>query len=746
MAEVGKPVDRVDGRLKVTGAARYTAERQLPNLAYGAVVGSAIAHGTVRSVETAQVRRVPGVLTILTHENAPRLRPLPEKLGDTLLRGEGGMTETRQPLQDRLIHYAGQPLAVVIAETYEQARHAAALVRISYDARPPQLAVAASRRTRPAFYLGDEDEKLQVNIGDPGAALSAAPARLEQTYESAITHHNPIEQLASIAHWERRGGADFLTLYDTTRAVKNLQEIVSGSFGLPNENVRVVCQFVGGAFGAKGWLYAPPLLAAMAARVATRPVKIEWRRQSMFAVAGRRAATRQTLALGATGDGIISALRHDTESYASMVSGFAEPCARMTRMMYAAPNIGFTHTVAHQNLPSPCTMRGPGEIVGGWALECALDELAFDLKIDPVELRLRNYAERNPETGKPWSSKHLRECYARGARLIGWDARRPVPRAWRECDVLIGYGMASTMYPARRREAAVRATIFADGQALVQSATHEIGNGASTIFRQISADALTLPIERVRFELGDSSLPAAPASGGSTTTTTVGPAMAEACRAVIGALKRLAARDFQSPLYGAAEDALEAHEGRLRLKAEPAKNEEYSAILRRANLPSVAADGSAKSGAEREQYSFYSFGAVFAEVRVDEARGAIRAARLCAVYDVGRLINPKTARSQVVGGMIMGVGATLTEETVYDPRNGRAVVRSLADYHAPCCADTPEITVEFLNIPDPHISEQGARGVGEIGGVGVAPAITNAVFNATGKRIRKLPITPDKVM
>ena len=747
MKEIGKPLDRADGRLKVTGGACYTAEWQVPNLAYGAIVSSAIANGTVRSIETAQARRIPGVLTVLTHENAPRLEPLPDTLGDTLLRGEGGMTETRQPLQDRLVHYAGQPLAVVIADTHEAARHAAALVRVSYEARTPQLSIAsASRQTRPEFFLGNEDEKLQVNIGEPSAALAAAPVRLEQTYESAITHHNPIEQLASIAHWERRGGADFLTLYDTTRSLKGLQEIVSGSLGLPMENVRVVCHFVGGAFGAKGWLYAPPLLAVMAARVAARPVKIEWQRQSMFAVAGQRTATRQTLALGATRDGIVSALRHDTQSHASMVSGFAEPCARVTRMMYGVPNIAFSHRVAHLNLPSPCTMRGPGEIVGGWALECALDELAFDLKIDPVELRLRNYAERNPETGKPWSSKHLRECYARGKKLIGWNARNPEPRARREGNVLVGYGMASTMYPAKRREAAARATIFADGRAVVQSATHEIGNGAYTIFRQISAGELALPIERVRFELGDSSLPAAPTSGGSTTTMTVGPATAEACRAVIGALKRLATHDSQSPLFGVAEDALEAREGRLLLRNNPALSEEYEAIIRRANLPLVAADGSAKSGAESEQYSFYSFGAVFAEVRVDEARGAVRVARLCGVYDVGRLINPKTAHSQVVGGMIMGVGATLTEETVYDPRNGRAVVRSLADYHVPTCADTPEITVEFLNIPDPHISEQGARGVGEIGGVGVAPAITNAVFNATGKRIRDLPLTPDKLL
>ena len=518
------------------------------------------------------------------------------------------------------------------------------------------------------------------------------------------------------------------------------------SLGLPKESVHVICPFIGGAFGSKGWLYAPPLLTAMAARAVGRPVKIEWRRQDMFAVAGQRAATRQTLALGATRAGKITALQHDTQTHSSLSSGFTEPCARLTRMMYAVPNIGFTHQLSHLNLPSPCPMRGPGETVGSWALECAMDELATELNIDPVELRLRNYADKNPETGKPWSSKNLRQCYARGKELIGWNQRNPKPRSMREGTQLIGYGMASTMYPAGRGEAQARATIFADGRALVQSATHELGNGAYTIFRQISADALSLPIERVRFELGDSALPSAPTTGGSVTTATVGPAAQAAARAALTALKNLAVRDAESPLFGAEAAAIDAQEGRLVLKANPAKGEEYGAILRRAKLPSVVATGGAKPGEEKEKYSFYSFGAVFAQVRVDEASGSIRVVRLCAVYDAGRLMNPKTAHSQIIGGMAMGVGATLMEATHYDPRNGRAVIRNLADYHVPSCADTPDMTVEWLNIPDPYISELGARGIGEIGCVGTPAAITNAVFHATGKRLRSLPLTPDKLM
>ena len=743
----GKPLDRVDGRLKVTGAARFTAEWDVPNLAYGAVASSAIAHGAVRSIDVSAARKAPGVLAVLTHENAPRLQPIPEKIGETQFRGEGGVTETLQPLQTAAIEYAGQPLAVVVADTHEQARYAATLVRVAYEERPPQLAMAtASRKTLPEMFLGNSKEKLQVTIGAPKSALAAAPVKVERVYESAITHHNPIEQLATVARWEKRGGADFLTLYDTTRGIEVLQEVMATSLGLPKESVHVICPFIGGAFGSKGWLYAPPLLTAMAARAVGRPVKIEWRRQDMFAVAGQRAATRQTLALGATRAGKITALQHDTQTHSSLSSGFTEPCARLTRMMYAVPNIGFTHQLSHLHLPSPCPMRGPGETVGSWALECAMDELATELNIDPVELRLRNYADQNPETGKPWSSKNLRQCYARGKELIGWDQRNPRPRSMREGTQLVGYGMASTMYPAGRGEAQARATIFADGRALVQSATHELGNGAYTIFRQISADALSLPIERVRFELGDSALPSAPTTGGSVTTATVGPAAQAAARAALAALKNLAVRDPESPLFGATAAAIDAREGRLVLKANPAEGEEYGAILRRAKLPSIIATGGAKPGEEKEKYSFYSFGAVFAQVRVDEASGSIRVARLCAVYDAGRLMNPKTAHSQIIGGMAMGVGATLMEATHYDPRNGRAVVRNLADYHVPSCADTPDMTVEWLNIPDPYISELGARGIGEIGCVGTPAAITNAVFHATGRRLRSLPLTPDKLM
>lgn len=587
---------------------------------------------------------------------------------------------------------------------------------------------------------------MQKSTDDAHAAIEAAPVRLSREYESAICHHNPIELLSTIAIWDLRDGEDYLKIYDTTRAVDMLRDIFAHSFDMPAENVRVISHYIGGAFGSKAWTFFNPLLVALAARVAKRPVKIEWRRQQMYSVAGHRPATKQTLRLGASRDGKISGLIHDSRTHSSLISGYTEFGARMTRMMYDVPHIGYSNQLSHLNLPTPSVMRGPGFLMGGWALECALDELASELEIDPVELRLKNYADTHPDGGLPFSSKRLRECYARGKALFGWDARNPTPRSKRVGNNLIGYGMSSVMHPADRLKGSARATIFADGSALVRSATHELGNGAYTIFRQIASDGLRLPIDRVRFELGDTDLPTAPPSHGSMTTATIGPVVFEATRNVITALKEIAVRDANSPLFEATLDLIDAHEGRLHLREQASIGEEYSMVLSRAGLPHVVAGATEQPGDERKKFAFFSFGAVFAEVRVDEATGVVRVARLCGVYDVGRLINPKTAYSQLMGGMIFGLGATLMEESLFDPHNGLPVVRNLADYHFPGCADTPEILIEALNIPDPNISTQGARGVGELGCNGVPPAITNVIFNATGKRLRSLPMTPDKVL
>ncbi len=744
-AAVGRDLPRVDGRAKVTGTATYAAEWPLNDLLHGAVVDSAIARGTIRSIDDTAALAAPGVLAVVTHENAPRLASYPKKGAGFPLTGEGGLGEVRQPLQEPAIYYGAQSIAVVVAETSEQARFAATLVKVEYDAQTPELDMhAASWTTKPEEFSGGE--ALQRGDKSVENALQGAPVRFEREYENPVYHHNPIEILASIAQWEQHDDKDHLLLYDTTRSVDMLRDVVCHSFGLPLDRVHIVSKFIGGAFGSKAWTYHNPLLVALAAKVVGRPLRLEWRRQQMWSIGGHRPAQRHRLRIGAEPDGRMRALHHWTRQHSSMISGYTEYGSRMTKMMYAVPELGFTNELAHLNLPSPSVMRGPGFLTGGWALETALDELACELGVDPIDLRLRNYADVDPDTGLPFSNKHLRDCYARGKERFGWNARPRTPGSRRVGRDLVGYGMASAMHPAAQQEAAATMTLHADGTATARSATHELGNGAYTVFRQIAADGMALPIERVTFDLGDTNFPQAPPTHGSLTTATVGPAVLDAATDVLSKLKKLASKDKASPLHGVNAEQIEATAGRLHARGDLAIGEDYGAILRSAGLQEVTGKADVKPGPERMRYSFYSFGAVFAEVRVDSETGVVRVTRLSGVYDCGRMINPRTARSQLMGGMIFGLGAALTEETIFDPVNGLPVTRNLADYHVPSCADTPEITIEVLNIPDPHIGALGAHGVGEMGTNGVPPAIGNAIYNATGQRLRALPYTPDKLI
>jgi xanthine dehydrogenase YagR molybdenum-binding subunit len=737
---IGRPLPRAEGRLKVTGGATYAAEWPVPDLAYGAVVDSAVSNGRIRRIDASRALAAPGVIAVVTHENAPRLAPYPETGAGFQLPGDGGLGEALQPLQGPDIYYGGQSVAVVVANTSEQALYAATLVQIEYDAHAPDVDFArGGDRVGPESFAGAET--LQKDIGD---AMVGAPIVLARKFETAPNHHNPIELLCSTAIWSAESGDDQLLIYDASRAVDMLRGVVAQSFGLPEANVRVVSKYIGGAFGSKAWSFHVPMLAALAARSAGRSVRIEWRRQQVFTVGGHRPATQHSVTLGATREGRLQAIQHDGSAATSRVCGYVEYASRETRMMYDAP-VGFTNELVHLNLPSPSVMRGPGFLMGGWALESTMDELARELDLDPVELRLINHADINPDDGLPFSSKHLRECYAQGKALFGWDERPRVAPA-STGHTVAGYGMASCMHPAARVEANARATLFADGRAVVRAATHELGNGAYTIFRQIAADGLGLPIERVAFELGDSDYPAAPPTHGSLTTATIGPPVLDAARNVVKALIELAVRQPASPLHGAEVGAVGASEGRLHLQADSQVGEDYASVIQRAGLAHVVASGKAAPGDEQTKFAFYSFGAVFAEVRVDRQTGVVRVARLCGAYDIGRVMNPLTARSQLMGGMIFALGATLMEEGLFDPNTGLAVVRNLADYHVPCCADTPEIDIDILDIPDPNISELGARGCGEMGTNGVPAAICNAIFDAVGVRPRSLPVTPDKIM
>ena len=713
---IGQPLARLDGKLKVTGRATFVAEFARPKLTYGALIQSAIANGRFTKIDLSAARSAPGVIDILTRENAPQFKPYPDELTK-----KGAPGESRTPLQDDAIYYAGQHLGVVVAESFEQAMHAASLVRVTYQTQPPVVTLHEESAQRKAIFperfIGRET--LQVKRGDVNGALATAAHKIDVVYSTPVENHNPIETYSTTAEWE---APDRLLIHEATRGIKQLQKIVANAFGLPRENVRIICKFIGGAFGSKGFQWSHTLLAAAASKLVQRPVRLTFTRPQMFDSAGQRASTEQRFSVGSDKDGKLVALRHATTTHCSPVSEYTEPCGNMSRMLYSCPNVEVSHQLVRLNLTTPCPMRAPGEAPGVYALECALDELAQNVGIDPVELRLRNYAEFNEYENKPWSSKKLRECYQRGANRFGWSTRNRKPGSMRAADgSQIGFGMATAIYPAGQQKAGATAILNRDGTVTVRSATHEIGTGSYTAMSQFAADTLGIPIENIHFELGDSEFPEAPNNGGSWLTASVAPAVMGVCRELKKKVVDLAGR---WPNDSTQLANLFAHSGQEQIQvdfmSEPNKE-------------------------EREKFSFFSYGALFVEVHVDSF-GQVRVKRAAGVYDMGRMINPPLARSQIMGGMLFGFSMALMEGTIPDEKTGRIVNPNLADYHVAVHADTPEFDIDFINEPDPHMPDLGARGIGEIGIVGAPAAVANAVFNATGKRIRDLPITPDKLI
>jgi xanthine dehydrogenase YagR molybdenum-binding subunit len=513
-----------------------------------------------------------------------------------------------------------------------------------------------------------------------------------------------------------------LLIHECTRGIKQLQRVVANAFGLPQENVRIICPFIGGAFGSKAFQWSHTLLAAAAAKLVQRPVKLTLTRPQMFDSAGQRAQTEQKLSLGADKDGKLVALRHATTTHTSLTHDYTEPCGNMSRMLYSCPNVEVSHRLVRLNLATPCPMRAPGETPGVYALECALDELAHQISVDPVELRLRNYAEIDEYKNRPWSSKKLRECYQRAAEKFGWSNRNKKPGSMRAANgSQIGFGMATAVYPAGQQKTGATAILNKDGTVVIRSATHEIGTGTYTAMSQFAADTLGISIEKIHFELGDSQFPYAPNNGGSWMTASVGPAVMGACREL---KKKVADLAGNWPDDSAQLDDLFKRAGQEQIQAE---------------------FNSEPNKEEREKFTFLSYGAIFVEVHVD-AFGQVRVKRAVGVYDMGRMINPRLARSQITGGLLFGFSTALMEGTVPDEKTGRIVNANLAEYHVAVHADTPELDVNFINEPDPHMSDLGARGIGEIGIVGAPAAAANAIFNATGKRVRDLPITPDKLI
>ena len=736
MSIVGAPINRTDAWAKVSGAARYAAEHPVEHLAQAVLVTSTVPNGRIKRIDTSEAERLPGVIHIMTHENALRL-PQETKAGKV----SPPIGRVLSLLQDGAVHYNNQPIAVVVAETFEQAREAAARLRIEYETKPALLDFEeAKQHTHPPEKV--LTQSTDTKRGDLQAGLLSGSARIDVTYRTPVESHNPIEPHATIAAWD----GDNLLLYDSTQYMKGVQRTVAGTLGIEAEKVTVLCPYVGGGFGCKGSVWSHVVLAAMAAKGAGRPVKLVLDRNQMFGPVGARPVTDQRMRHAAMSDGRLTATAHDTVAYTSMIEDWIEPCGLMTRMMYEAPNAETTHRLARMNLGTPTFMRAPGEASGSFALESSMDELAYELGIDPLQLRLQNYTERDPGKDLPFSSKSLRQCYEIGAERFGWSRRNPQPRSMREGDKLVGWGMATATYPTNRSKGAASATIQADGMVVVRSSTQDLGTGTYTVMTQVAADALGLPVERVRFELGDSRLPEAPVSGGSTTVASVAPAVQAAARALKLKLVGIAVADERSPLHGALLDEVEMDGGMLFLRGDPSKGESMTDIVVRHGGAPVEAQAEADPGDASKKFSMHAFGAVFVEVHVDEALGTVRVPRVVGVYGVGKLMNAKTGHSQLMGGIVGGIGMALFEETVFDLRDGRAVNGNLAEYHVPVNADIGSIEVEVVDEDDPHVNPLGAKGIGEIGITGVAAAVANAVFHATGKRIRDLPITLDKLL
>lgn len=748
MSVVGQGIDRVDGRLKVTGTATYSAEHKLPRLAHAVMVQSTIPKGRIAAIDSAAVSGMPGVIAVMTHQNAPRLA-LPQGSEPKKEGGEQSKPDQKkQPpnpkltlLQDDVVWYNAQPVAVVIADTFEHARDAAQRLRVRYNAERAQLDLAqakkALRRPEP-----QPERPSDTGRGNVARSMERAATRLDAMYTTPVENHNPIEPHATIAHWN----GDSLVLYDSTQNVSGVRRTAASSFGIAPERVRVICPFVGGGFGCKGSVWSHVVLAAMAAKMAGRPVKLVLERTQMYGPVGARPLTEQRLALGASRAGKLAAIRHDTVSSTAFLDDFAEPCSSVTRKLYASDSLQTSQRLATLNIGVPTYMRAPGEASGSFALESAMDELAYRLDMDPVALRVANHADKDPEKDVPWSSKSLRECYSAAAERFGWSRRDPRPGSMKNGRMLVGWGMATATYPANRKDAKARAILLPDGTAVVRSGSHDLGTGTYTVMTQIAADALGLPVSKVSFQLGDTAMPEAPVSGGSQTVASVGPAVHQAARALREKLVGMAVTDGASPLHGTPVADIDVADGWLVSRATPERRVQMTEIVARAGGQPVSTDADAKPGDEKKRYAMHAFGAVFVEVHIDPDVGTIHVPRIVGAYGIGKPMNRKTTHSQLMGGIVWGLGMGLMEKTEIDWRFGRAVNANLADYHVPVNADIGAIDIIIVNEEDKQINELGAKGVGEIGITGVAAAIANAVYHATGKRIRDLPITPDKVM
>ncbi len=732
---IGAPVSRVDGAFKVRGAAAFAAEVVMPGMVYAALAFSTVAKGRIVRLDTSAAEGAPGVILVMTYRNAPRMKTIPAFLSTA---EKGAMGAELPVMQDDRIYWNGQPIALVLAETQEQADHAASLIEAGYQAEAALTSFAAAKAlgTEPGVFAG---EPLSVRAGDAEAALSAAPFGVDVVYRTPYQNHNAIEPHATTLAWD----GDELTVHDCTQAVAHVAWSLADAFGIRADQVHVTGRYVGGGFGGKT-LWQHQVLAAAAARLARRPVRLALSRQGVYRVVGGRAATEQRVAIGAQPDGRFDALIQAGTTAKVRANYVPEPFINPAACLYAAGTMKLDVQAVYLDMLANTFMRAPGESVGSFALESAIDELADRIGMDPIELRVRNEPDADPSSGKPFSARHLVEAYRTGAERFGWAGRDPRPGARRDGEWLTGMGCATATYPYFRMPGgAARITLSRDGHALVEVAAHEMGMGTATAQAQVTAERLAVPLEQVTVSYGASSFPGLIIAGGSQQTASIGGSVVAAHRELVAELLRMCGGD--SPLAGLGLDEVGALDGGLCSLANPDRWLSYEAILDGAHRDEVSAEAAAPPPAELEHWSMHSFGAMFCEVRVSAVTGEPRVARFLGSFDCGRILNAKTAASQFRGGIIMGLGLALMEETQFDERNGRIINPSLAEYHVPVHADVPEIEVLWTDIPDPH-TPMGAHGIGEIGITGVAAAVANAVYNATGRRVRELPITLDKLL
>jgi xanthine dehydrogenase YagR molybdenum-binding subunit len=726
---LGDPVDRVDGPLKVTGTAPYPSDVSFPGMAHAALVQSTIAAGTIHRIDAGSAEAAPGVLAVITHENAPALAPGPMT--------ELGPASPPFPLKDNRILHHGQHVSIVVAETHEQAIAAARLVKVQYEETAPVLGI-----NNPQAPVLRNPWGLEMQRGDVAAALESAEVVYDETFSIAAETNNPLGLFATVARWE----GDRLSVHDSTQWPMMVRQTLATVFTVPESNVRVLVPFLGGGFGSGLRVWPHVILTALAARIVGRPVKLVLTRPQMFTSVGGRPETLQRLRLGATRDGRLVAIDHEGTSTLSPQDANIEPITMDTSIAYACPNVATHDRQVRLNIPSPGWMRAPGAAEGNFALESALDELSYKLRIDPIELRLRNYAKVHPNSGLPWSSKALRECYRVGAERFGWAGRTSEVGSMRDGYWLIGYGMAGVTYEWGQLSCQVSISISRDGTASLRSAATDIGTGTYTVATQLAAEFLGLDIAQVRVELGDSDLPPAPQSGGSGLATSLGGAIYDGARNLLSAFLSVVADDDRSPLRGRRVSDVTVTRGCIHLANDPAIGESYSDILARHGLDQMTANGVMNpkpdgAGMARSP----AFAAQYAEVRVDKDLGLLRIARMVSAVDAGRILNEKTARSQIIGSIVMGIGMTLLEETIFDSATGRIADATFGDYLIPVNADVPKLDVVFVGGPD-RFSPIGIKGLGEIGIMGVSAAIANAVYHATGRRIRSLPITIDQLL